>query len=235
LRDVEKLYIALSALILALLAVVLLTLGDVPSLGLAERVAEVAIELVANWGYLGIFILMSLESALIPIPSEVVVPLAGYLSHLKVFDFWAVVAATTLANLLGSLLLYLIGIRYGRGFLEKHGWLLHLKEVDLERAERWLSKYGAIFIFIGRMTPALRTVISLPAGVGRMDPLWFSILTFLGSLPWNLALAYAGVVMGQNWILIEEALRRVDLLVVATAILLVIYLLFIRGERKTQG
>jgi len=228
LRRKTQIYGAASAVALILLAILIFSSGRPLSLGLARGLFIVAVRFVEELGYLGVFISMTLESALVPIPSEIVVPLAGYLSYEETFDFWAVVLIATVANLLGSLILYLIGARYGRGFLKRYGWLLHVREEDLERAERWLSKYGALFIFLGRMTPALRTVISLPAGVGRMDPLRFSILTLLGSLPWNLALASAGVVMGQNWVLVEELLRKVDLIVVAAIVLLSIYLVGIR-------
>ena len=229
-RPIKRTYLLVSLLILSIEAYVLLASEDAISLGLASIVADKAIEVIHEWGYAGVFILMCLESALIPIPSEVVVPLAGYLSYSGTFDFWTIVIITTMANLAGSLIAYLLGRSYGRRFLERYGKLLSLKKSDLELAERWFSKYGSLAILVGRMTPAVRTVISLPAGIGKMDPLSFSTLTFLGSIPWNFALTYAGVVMGENWFLIEELLGRIDLLILTSVFLLLIYLLIERRE-----
>lgn len=229
-RRVEGIYLFFSSLTLLLLVLFLIGSGRLPSLGLTERIAEVAIELVGNLGYAGLFLLMFLENIVVPIPSEVVIPLAGYLSHRGVFDFWMVMATTTFASLLSSLFIYWLGRSYGRDFLERYGWLLQIKREDLNKAERWFSKYGSLFIFLGRMIPGLRSMISLPAGIGRMNLLWFSILTVIGSLFWNLGLAYVGVVLEQNWILIERTLSKVDSLVVVVTILLLIYLLFIRGK-----
>jgi len=224
---VSQLYWAASTLLLVLISIQIFTSTEPPSLGITRNLFLVAVGFVEELGYLGVFISMTLESALIPIPSEIVVPLAGYLSYEDVFNFWLIVLTATGANLLGSLILYLLGARYGRRLLERYGWLLHVRESDLERAEKWLAKYGAVFILIGRMTPALRTVVSLPAGIGRMDGV-FSILTLIGSLPWNLALAYAGFILGQNWIIIEELLGKVDLIVAAALLLLLIYFLWVR-------
>ena len=224
----DRLYWIASASTLIILAFGVFSSAEPPSLGFTRTLFQIAVGFVEELGYLGVFISMTLESALIPIPSEIVVPLAGYLSYEGVFNLWMVVLTATVANLLGSTILYLLGARYGRGLLQRYGWLLHVGEGDLERAERWLARYGTVFILIGRMTPALRTVISLPAGIGRMDFWAFSILTLLGSIPWNLALAYAGVILGQNWIIVEELLGKVDLIVAAALILLLIYLLLIR-------
>ena len=215
-------------MLIIILSIHIFSMAEPPTLGITRNLFQVAVSFVEELGYVGIFISMTLESALIPIPSEIVVPLAGYLSYEGSLNFWIVVLIATVANLLGSLILYLLGSRYGRGLLKRYGWLLHVREKDLERAERWLARYGAVFIFLGRMTPALRTVISLPAGVGQMDIIAFSILTLLGSFPWNLVLAYTGVVMGQNWIIIEELLRKIDLIVIIAIILLLIYLTWIR-------
>ena len=227
-RRVSQLYWAASTLLLVLISIQIFTSTEPPSLGITRSLFLVAVGFVEELGYLGVFVSMTLESALVPIPSEIVVPLAGYLSYEGVFNFWLIVLTATAANLLGSIILYLLGARYGRRLLERYGWLLHVRKSDLERAERWLARYGAVFILIGRMTPALRTVISLPAGIGRMDFWAFSIPTLLGSLPWNLALAYAGFILGQNWIIVEELLGKVDLIVAAALILMLIYLLLIR-------
>ncbi|MCD6480076.1 DedA family protein [Candidatus Bathyarchaeota archaeon] len=231
-RRVSQLYWAASTLLLVLISIQIFTSTEPPSLGITRNLFLVAVGFVEELGYLGVFISMTLESALIPIPSEIVVPLAGYLSYEGIFNFWLIVFTATVANLLGSLILYLLGARYGRGLLHRYGWLLHIREGDLERAERWIARYGTSFILLGRMTPALRTVISLPAGIGRMDVGVFSILTLIGSLPWNLTLAYTGFILGQNWIIVEELLGKVDLIVAAALILLLIYFLWIRRSSE---
>ncbi|MCL6548133.1 MAG: DedA family protein [Alicyclobacillus sp.] len=142
---------------------------------------------------------MTLESTCIPVPSEVVVPYAGYLASRHELSLWAVVAAATAANVIGGLIAYGVGSAGGRPLILHYGRYILLNQRHLERAERWFDHRGEVTVFIGRLLPALRTFISLPAGVARMPVGRFIVYSLLGSLPWNLALAWAGYALGQHW------------------------------------
>ena len=190
---------------------------------------------VEELGFIGIFLTMAAESCFIPIPSEIVMPFAGYVAWLndsKGFFVGAVIAST-FGNLAGAIVLYFIASRLGRPFVEKYGKYFLLSRRELELAEKWFLRYGAYSIFFGRMTPAVRTVISFPAGLFEFDLRKFITLTFIGSIPWNLFLTYLGYVMGPYWSLILEYSVYVDGLVVAAVILLIIVLALRFRERET--
>lgn len=159
---------------------------------------------IANYGLVAVFVLMILESACIPIPSEVVMPYAGFLAFSEHLSFWSVVIVGTVANLVGSLIAYFVGSVGGRPFILKYGRYILLNQKHLERAEQWFSKRGSITVFVARLLPALRTFISLPAGIAKMRMVPFIIFSLIGSLPWNFALAYGGYQLGKNWELVGE-------------------------------
>lgn len=154
---------------------------------------------VGSWGYLGIFVLMTLESALVPIPSEVTMPVGGLLAAEGKLSFIAVGVIGAVANLVGSLLAYWLGRAGGRSFLMKHGRRILIRPHDIERADVWFERYGDSAVFFSRLLPVVRTFISLPAGVARVPLLRFSVLTLAGCLPWAFALAGAGYALGDNW------------------------------------
>lgn len=188
---------------------------------------------VEEFGLIGVFLTMAAESCLIPIPSEVVMPFAGYVAWLRnsgEFFIYSVTVAT-FGNLLGSTALYYIGSRYGRPFVERYGkyFLVSRKELDL--AEKWFLRYGAYAVFLGRMAPAIRTVISLPAGIFDFDFKKFAVLTFVGSLPWNFALTYLGYTTGPYWSLIIDQLSYFDVFVVAVAVVAIILYLKLRKTK----
>jgi membrane protein DedA with SNARE-associated domain len=180
---------------------------------------EWIVDSVGTWGYLGIFVLMLLESACIPLPSEVTMPVAGLLAAEGRLSFIAVGLVGAGANLAGSALAYLLGAVGGRPILEKYGKYLLIKRHDLERADQWFEKRGDSAVFFSRLLPVVRTFISLPAGVSRMSFGRFSLLTFLGSLPWCFALAWAGFLLGDNW---DRILPYIEPVSYVIAILLVI-------------
>lgn len=154
---------------------------------------------IANYGLVAIFILSALESACIPIPSELVVAPAGFLAYKGALSLWYVVIMATLGNVAGSWIAYAIGRRGGRPLIRRYGRYVWLNERHLARAEDWFARYGEITVFIARLLPAFRTFISLPAGIGEMPLGRFLIYSLLGSLPWNLALALAGYQLGVHW------------------------------------
>ncbi len=151
------------------------------------------------YGYQAVFVLMVLESALIPIPSEVTMVFGGFLVSRGRLDFFWVGMLGALANLVGSWLAYWLGLWGGRPLVERWGRYVFHRPHELDRAEAWFARHGEAAVFISRLLPVVRTFISLPAGVARMPFVKFSVYTFLGCLPWTFALTWAGVLLGKNW------------------------------------
>jgi membrane protein DedA with SNARE-associated domain len=155
--------------------------------------------IISNLGYGGIFFLMILESALIPIPSEVIMPFSGFLVSVGKLGSVGVVLAGSFGNLVGSIATYYLGVRVGRAAIIKYGKYVLFKKKHLEYTERLFEKYGDKIVFIGRLLPGIRTYISLPAGIGLTGIVKFAVYTFAGSLIWNALLTYAGIELGINW------------------------------------
>jgi membrane protein DedA with SNARE-associated domain len=198
---------------------------------LTDPIVEFATNVVADLGLLGIFVLMTLESACIPIPSEATMLFAGFNVADGEYSLFAAVAVGSIANLVGSWIAYAIGY-YGRiDILEKHGKKLHVKPSHLAWADRWFERHGDATVFFTRMLPIVRTFISLPAGVAKM-PFWrFSALTLLGCVPWVLALTLAGKAAGDNWEDWKDSLHYVDYAVAAALVIGTIYLV-VRRRRE---
>lgn len=167
---------------------------------------------------------MTLESALIPLPSEVTMPFAGSLVASGIFSFWPLAIIGTLANLTGSLLAYGLGY-LGEAKVRKYGKYIFLREKEFEHAQRLFIKYGEIITFISRVLPAIRTYISLPAGIAKMNLKKFILYTTLGSFIWSTFLTYLGVVLGSNWHSLSGYFRQFDLVIIVTLILgIIVYL-----------
>lgn len=192
------------------------------------------VRLIELGGYGGILLLMTLESAGAPIPSEIIMPFSGFLVAEGKFGFWAVVLMGTLGNLLGSLLLYWIGSVGGRPFLERYGKYFLLSKRELERSEWWFSRYGGPIVFFGRLLPIVRTYISLPAGLSRMPLVPFCLYTFIGSAPWSALFAWLGVKLGANWTVIETYFRKFDLVIVVAAAAIVAWWIWRQRKAKIQ-
>ena len=173
---------------------------------------------------------MTLESAIIPIPSEVVMPFAGYLVSQGRFDFWLIVLVSTLGNLMGSIVAYAIGMYAGRAAIIKYGKYILLQEHHLILAEKWFEKNGDKAVFFGRMLPVVRTVIALPAGIAKMNFPKFATYTFFGSIPWNVTLTYAGIWLGINWVSIEGYIRWLYIPIIASVLAVIV--LFIKQAKK---
>ncbi|MCW3010241.1 MAG: associated Golgi protein-related protein [Solirubrobacterales bacterium] len=200
---------------------------------ITDPIVEFAIGVVGDLGLWGIFLLMAPESACIPIPSEATMLFAGFNVSDGEYTLWAAVLVASFANLVGSWVAYAVGY-YGRTeLLEKHAKKLHVKPSYLAWADRWFEKYGDAAVFFSRMLPIVRTFISLPAGVARMPILRFSVLTFLGAVPWNFALTIAGREARDNWTDIKDKLHYIDylvaLLILAAAAYFLVRLLKNRG------
>lgn len=154
---------------------------------------------ISHSGYLGIMAMMAIESACIPLPSEVIMPFSGYLVYLGRFNLFWVATVGAIGCNLGSLIAYEIGYHGGRPLVEKYGSYILLSRRELEVAERFFKRFGSITVFFSRLLPVVRTFIALPAGVARMPRLRFHIYTFVGSWPWCLGLAWVGVKLGEKW------------------------------------
>lgn len=188
------------------------------------------IDIIGKSGYLGVFLLMTAESALIPFPSEVTMPFAGYLAFTGKMSFWLVVLTGTLANLFGSILAYLLGW-WGeehliRNLIKKWGKFLLISEHEYDQSEKWFRKYGEKIVFFSRVLPIIRTFISLPAGIAKMNFVRFSVLTFFGSFIWSLFLTYVGFSLGKNWHSIEGIYRKFEYLIVAAVVILAIWYIY---------
>jgi membrane protein DedA with SNARE-associated domain len=205
---------------------------------LTDQIVEFATNVVADLGLPGVFLLMVLESACIPIPSEATMLFAGFNVSEGHFSLVAVTLVAACANLVGSSIAYAVGY-YGRvDLIEKHGHKLFIKPHHLRSADRWFERHGDATVFFTRMLPVIRTFISLPAGVARMPFGRFAVLTFVGSLPWVFALAYIGDQVGHNWTKWKDSLHYVDYAAGALLVAGVVYLvirIWRSGEDRPGG
>ena len=177
---------------------------------------------ISSLGYGGIVVLMAIESACIPLPSEIIMPFSGYLVSTGRFELVWVATAGALGCNLGSTIAYWVGSYGGRRFIETYGAYILMSHRDLELADRFFHRYGSATVFISRLLPVIRTFIALPAGIARMPQAKFQIYTFLGSWPWCFALAYIGMKLGEHWEsdpTLRDFLHRFDALIVGAVVL----------------
>ena len=206
------------------------------TLGLTETLMDALIWFIESFGPGGVVLITFIENIVLPLPSEVVLAFAGYVAWRNGSWIYVVEAslAASLGSILGAVLLYYIGSAFGRPFIEKYGRYMMIKPKDVEAAERWFIRYGQLSVFFGRMVPAIRTLISLPAGIFEMRLPRFLILTFLGTLPWNLSLTSHGYLLGPNWEIIREYSSVIDLAGVAIIVGLALYLVLkVLGRRAS--
>ena len=197
------------------------TLARVTSI--IDIVVQWATHLIGAWGLPAVFFLMLLESACIPVPSEAIMPFAGFAVSEGTLTFVGIVVAGGAGNLVGSGIAYAVGYYGGRPVVARWGKYVLLRPHHLDTAQHWFDKYGAPVVFFGRMLPIVRTFISLPAGFGKMRFWKFTVYTVLGCVPWVALLGYIGVKLGSNWEKIRPLLHYVDYVVVAALVALAIY------------
>jgi membrane protein DedA with SNARE-associated domain len=202
---------------------------------LTDPIVNLAVDVVDAMGLPGVFVLMLLESACIPVPSEATMLFAGFNVSRGEYSLIAATLVGTLANLVGSWVAYAIGY-YGRiDILEKHGRKLHIKPSHLAWADRWFERHGDATVFFTRMLPIVRTFISLPAGVARM-PFWrFSVFTVLGCLPWVFMLTFIGQQVGARWESWKDSLHYIDYAVAAAIVLGIVYLVVKQRRAKAKA
>jgi len=166
---------------------------------LIEFLSGIIVAVISTLGYSGIVLLMAIESACIPLPSEIIMPFSGYLVSTGQMNIWLVGVAGAVGCVLGSLVAYWVGSKGGRPLIEKYGRYVLVSPHDLDLADRWFANYGEAIVFVSRLLPAIRTFIAFPAGIARMNLKRFVIYTFAGSLPWCLGLAFIGQKLGEKW------------------------------------
>ena len=199
-----------------------------------EQISSSIIHLIQSAGYLGIFILMTLESALIPIPSEITMPFSGFLVSQGKLNFWFVVLIGAFGNLIGSLIAYGIGFYLEEHvivkWVKKYGKFLLITEHEYELSLRWLRKYGESVAFFSRILPAVRTFISLPSGLSEMNIWKFFIYIFIGSFIWSFFLTYIGFYFQSRWNVLEQYFRKFDFLILC--IIVILALLYLNHKLK---
>ena len=204
--------------------------------------------LYGSVGYVGVMAAMAIESAMVPLPSELILPYAGFLvsdpSQVEpltggTWNYWIVVVVATIGNTIGSLVGYAIGAWGGRPFLERYGKYLLIRPHEIELADQFFQKYGAATAFFSRLLPIVRTFISFPAGVARMPVLTFIVYSTAGAFLWSMLLVFAGVQLGANWVQIRHALQPFDLAIavagVAAIVLFIWWRLGMPGRRRRES
>ena len=190
--------------------------------------------LIAATGYGGIVILMAIESACIPLPSELIMPFAGYLVFEGTMKLVWVATAGAIGCNLGSLIAYEIGAYGGRPLVERYGRWILLGRRDLDWADRFFARWGYLAVFIARLLPVVRTFIALPAGIARMPRLRFHIYTFLGSWPWCLALAWFGMKLGQDWRELGKYLHKFDAVILVVLVGGIVWFLWTHWQNRMR-
>ncbi len=180
---------------------------------LLSQISVWIIQLIGHTGYWGIGFLMLLDSANIPIPSEIVMPFSGFWASQGFLTLWGVTVAGTIGATLGSWLSYEVARYGGRPLLERYGKFIFIRHKDLDRADELFAKHGPIIVFVGRLLPVARSFVSLPAGIGEMNRAKFFVYTIAGTLPWIFAWSYAGFVVGNNWHALGRYMWIVDIVV----------------------
>lgn len=188
-----------------------------------EIISGFIISTISRTGLIGVGLLMAIESACIPLPSEVIMPFAGFLAAQGKFSLLSVSLAGAIGCVIGSAAAYGVGVWGGRAFIEKYGKYLLISRRDLSIADNFFNQYGSAAIFFSRLLPVIRTFISLPAGIAKMNFGRFAIYTFLGSLPWCWALAYIGKKLGDHWDALGGYFHKFDAVIVIIGIMAVVW------------
>jgi len=210
-------------------------------LGIETWFLEIITKVYETMGWPGVVFLMGIESAAIPFPSELIMPLAGWLLiEAKGDSAWMLGLAAfygALGNLLGSWVAYWISYKGGRPLLKKYGRYVLVTQHEVDRAEEWFRKYGELAVFASRMLPVVRTFISIPAGISRMNFWKFSFYTFVGSYPWSLGLAYGGFKLGENWEDLRRVMRPFDFPIAGIIAVVVVWFIYhrIKTIRNESG
>jgi membrane protein DedA with SNARE-associated domain len=206
------------------------------NMGITEFLATYITAIIDKMGYVSVAFFMTLESMIFPVPSEAIMPFAGFLVAEGKFSFALVVLFSTIGSIIGSVLSYVAGYFGGKPFVLKFGKYLLLNEHHLDTTEKYFNKYGEITIFVCRFIPIVRHLISIPAGVGKMNLIRFSVLTVIGAGMWNAFLTYVGMVLKQNWEEVMKYAKIIDIVVIVILVGLLGYFIYkqIKGRQALK-
>ncbi|MFH0798035.1 MAG: DedA family protein [Candidatus Woesearchaeota archaeon] len=224
---------AIALFILILIGWKFISVDSLKSLAsILGHIGEFVVKTIDFLGYPGIAVLMALESMIFPMPSELVMPFAGFLAVDGKMSFWLIILFSSIGSIIGSLISYYIGYYGGNKFILKFGKYFLLDVTDLDKTERWFHKKGEKTIFISRFVPVVRHLISIPAGIGKMDLKKFCFYTIVGATMWNSILAYAGYVLGKNWELVRHYSEYASM--VAAVLILVASAYFVHHHYRNK-
>ena len=190
--------------------------------------------MISSFGYFGVFFAMAIESACIPLPSEIILPFTGYMVYAGYFGFWQATIVATLGNLFGALIAYYVGVWGGLPFLKRYGRYFFINERELAWTEKIFERNGEMTVFVGRMLPIIRTFISLPAGIARMNPLKMATYTTIGAFIWCALLIFVGQKLGENWNSLKPYFHRADLVVGGAIVLVVVFFVWKHLRRSKR-
>ncbi len=194
--------------------------------------AQLLVDLIFDWGYIGIFIMMAIESSFVPFPSEIVLIPAGYLASQGEMSVGLILLSALAGSLVGAFINYFLALTLGRSFLVKYGKYFFIKEITLLKMEEFFKQHGHISTFTGRLIPGIRQLISIPAGLARMNLVEFSLFTTLGAGIWAFILVLLGYILGENQELISLYLKQITIVVVALLVVLVFVYYKIKTKRR---
>jgi membrane protein DedA with SNARE-associated domain len=197
-------------------------------------VGSFALSTISLLGYAGIFFLMMLESMIVPVPSELVMPFAGFLVAQGNFNFIFVIVASTLGSITGSLIFYYIGKTGGHTLVEKYGKYVLVDTDDIKKTEEWFHKRGELTVFLARLIPVVRHLISFIAGIGKMNVKKFTLYTILGATLWNGILTYLGFILGQHWNEVSQYIEELDVGIVVLLVIGCLYFVYRHITRKRK-
>lgn len=193
-----------------------------------EQISQAFLNFIDAWGYFAVIVLMAMENACIPVPSELILGFAGYLVSAGRMTFTGAMIAGMIGGMVGSIFAYVVGATGGRKFVDKYGKYFLIKKSHVDLAQRWFDKYGIRAVFFSRMLPVVRTFISLPAGFARVNFKQFLFYTFAGSLPWTALILWAGVLLGKNWEYLLEIGHELSLAFIVVSVIIIAWLYFRR-------
>jgi len=202
--------------------------------GIFGFIGSFALSTISQLGYAGIFFLMMLESMIVPVPSEFVMPFAGFLVAQGSFNGILVILVSTLGSITGSLLFYYIGKTGGHTLVQRYGKYVLVNLEDIKKTEAWFTKRGDLTIFVARLIPVVRHLISLIAGIGKMNVRKFTIYTILGAALWNGILTYLGILLGQHWAEVSQYMENLDLIILLLLIIGVLYFVYRHLKRRKK-
>ena len=201
---------------------------------LISKLGLFVISVISTLGYFGVMMLMAVESACIPLPSEVIMPFSGYLVHTGQFNLWLLALVGALGCNLGSLVAYEIGYHGGRPLVERFGSYIFLNQHDLDLTDRFFARFGDVTVLVSRMLPVVRTFIALPAGIARMPRSRFHLYTFIGSFPWCLGLAYLGMKAGEHWDYLGKYFHQFDKVIGALILIGIIWFVWSHWQHRVR-